>query len=137
MVRSTLPADMHETTMSDDSDDGDEGRALRARRIIEAVAAIPRGRVASYGAIAARAGYPGRARLIGRVLGDAPNRLDLPWHRVLRADGRIGIPVGTAGFREQCRRLKAEGVVVKDGRVPMSAFGLDHDLDRAIWGFAG
>lgn len=124
---------MYETIMNDDLDD-EEARALRARRIIAAVAAIPRGRVASYGAIAARAGYPGRARLIGRVLGDAPNRLDLPWHRVLRADGRIGIPVGTKGFREQCKRLKAEGVSVVEGRVPMSAFGLDHDLDRAIWG---
>lgn len=133
MVRSTLPANMHETTMTDELDD-DEARALRATRIIEAVAAIPRGRVASYGAIAARAGYPGRARLIGRVLGDAPDRMNLPWHRVLRADGRIGIPVGTRGYREQCRRLKAEGVTVRDGRVPMSAFGLDHDLDRAIWG---
>ncbi|UPG86593.1 MGMT family protein [Luteibacter aegosomatis] len=118
--------------MNDELDD-DEARELRAQRILAAVAAIPRGRVASYGAIAARAGYPGRARLIGRVLGDAPNRPDLPWYRVLRADGRIGIPVGTRGFREQCRLLKAEGVTVKDGRVPMSAFGLDHDLDRAIW----
>ncbi|WP_413625561.1 MGMT family protein [Luteibacter sp. Lutesp34] len=113
---------------------GEDASRLRARRIIEAVAAIPKGRVASYGAIAARAGYPGRARLIGKVLGEAPDRGELPWHRVLRADGRIGIPAGTRGFREQCRRLKAEGVTVKDGRVPMSAFGLDHDLDRAIWG---
>lgn len=119
--------------MSDELDD-DEARALRASRIIEAVAAIPRGRVASYSAIAARAGYPGRARLIGRVLGDAPDRLALPWHRVLRADGKIGIPPGTKGYREQIQRLKAEGVIVKNGRVPMSAFGLDHDLDRAIWG---
>jgi methylated-DNA-protein-cysteine methyltransferase-like protein len=133
MVRSTTFPNMQEMTMTDELDD-DEARALRAERIIEAVAAIPRGRVASYGAIAARAGYPGRARLIGRVLGDAPNRVDLPWHRVLRADGRIGIPAGTRGFLEQCRRLKAEGVTVKEGRVPMSAFGLDHDLDRAIWG---
>ncbi|NID17050.1 MGMT family protein [Luteibacter yeojuensis] len=122
--------------MSDEWD-ADAASETRARRIIEAVAAIPRGRVASYGAIAARAGYPGRARLIGKVLGEAPNRLDLPWHRVLRADGRIGIPAGTRGYREQCRRLKAEGVVVKDGRVPMTAFGLDHDLDRAIWGPPG
>jgi methylated-DNA-protein-cysteine methyltransferase related protein len=132
---------MHDPAMTDDVTtdelDDDEARALRAQRIIEAVAAIPLGRVASYGAIAARAGYPGRARLIGRVLGDAPNRPDLPWHRVLRADGRIGIPVGTRGYREQVKRLKAEGVTVKDGRVPMSAFGLDHDLDRAIWGFPG
>jgi methylated-DNA-protein-cysteine methyltransferase-like protein len=125
---------MQETTMVDEFAT-DEASEIRARRIIEAVAAIPKGRVASYGAIAARAGYPGRARLIGKVLGDAPNRPNLPWHRVLRADGRIGIPAGTRGFREQCKRLKAEGVVVKDGRVPMSAFGLDHDLDRAIWGF--
>lgn len=112
----------------------DEARDVRNRRIIEAVAAIPKGRVASYSAIAARAGYPGRARLIGRVLGDAPNRKDLPWFRVLRADGKIGIPAGTSGYDEQVRRLQAEGITVKDGQVPMSAFGLDHDLDRAIWG---
>jgi len=134
MVPSTTFQNMQETTMVDEID-ADEAGEIRARRIIEAVAAIPKGRVASYGAIAARAGYPGRARLIGKVLGEAPDRLQLPWHRVLRADGRIGIPAGTRGFREQCKRLKAEGVVVKDGRVPMSAFGLDHDLDRAIWGF--
>ncbi|MBB3225646.1 methylated-DNA-protein-cysteine methyltransferase-like protein [Luteibacter sp. Sphag1AF] len=115
-------------------EDADEARALRAQRIIEAVAAIPKGRVASYGAIAARAGYPGRARLIGRVLGDAPDRLSLPWHRVLRADGHIGIPEGSKSYREQCRRLRAEGVEVVNGRVAMSHFGLDHDLDRAIWG---
>jgi methylated-DNA-protein-cysteine methyltransferase-like protein len=127
---------MQETSMRDEIA-GEDASRLRARRIIEAVAAIPKGRVASYGAIAARAGYPGRARLIGKVLGAAPARAELPWHRVLRADGRIGIPAGTRGFREQCRRLKAEGVTVKDGRVPMSAFGLDHDLDRAIWGLPG
>jgi methylated-DNA-protein-cysteine methyltransferase-like protein len=40
-----------------------------ARRIYAAIAAIPPGRVASYGAIAARAGLPGRARLVGKLLG--------------------------------------------------------------------
>jgi methylated-DNA-protein-cysteine methyltransferase related protein len=114
----------------------DDANAVRDAAIVAAVAAIPRGRVASYGAIAARAGYPGRARLIGKVLGAAPDRRELPWHRVLRADGRIGMPEGSRGYREQVRRLRAEGVTVVDGRVPMSAFGLDHDLDRALWGFA-
>lgn len=136
MVPLTTSRNMQETSMRDEIA-GEDASRLRARRIIEAVAAIPKGRVASYCAIAARAGYPGRARLIGKVLGEAPDRAELPWHRVLRADGRIGIPAGTRGFREQCRRLKAEGVTVKDGRVPMSAFGLDHDLDRAIWGLPG
>lgn len=103
-------------------------------RIHAAVAAIPAGRVASYGAIAARAGLPGRARMVGRALGCVPDGMQLPWHRVLRADGRIALPPGSRSFREQCRRLRAEGVEVSHGRVPMAAFGLHHDLDRALWG---
>ncbi len=104
------------------------------QRIYAAIAAIPAGRVASYGAIAARAGLPGRARMVGRALRETPDGLELPWHRVLRADGRIGLPSGSAGFREQGRRLRAEGVEVREGRVPMRAFGLEPDIDRAIWG---
>ena len=106
-------------------------------RILEAVSAIPRGRVASYGAIAARAGLPGRARLVGRALRDAPAAPALPWHRVLRADGRIALPAVSAGYTEQCRRLAAEGVTVRNGRVALAAFGLDPDLDRVLWGIPG
>lgn len=102
-------------------------------RILQAIATIPRGRVASYGAIAARAGLPRRARLVGRVLRDTPDGVELPWHRVLRADGRIAFPPGSRGFREQSRRLRAEGVPVRNGRVPLASFGLDPDLDRALW----
>ena len=114
----------------------DESTDIHARNqaIWDAVHAIPAGRVASYGAIAQRAGFPGRARLIGKVLGQAPDRSTLPWHRVLRADGHIGIPAGSRGYLEQCRRLRKEGVKVVDGRVPMAHFGLDADIDRAIWG---
>jgi methylated-DNA-protein-cysteine methyltransferase-like protein len=103
-------------------------------RIYAAVAAIPRGRVASYGAIAARAGLPGRARLVGRLLGETPDGMVLPWYRVLRASGQIALPPGSRGFREQCRLLRAEGIEVRNGRVPLSRFGLDGDLDRALWG---
>jgi methylated-DNA-protein-cysteine methyltransferase-like protein len=106
-------------------------------RIFAAIAAIPAGRVASYGAIAARAGLPGRARLVGRVLGEVPAGMELPWFRVLRASGQIAFPPGSRGFREQSRRLKAEGVEVRNGRVPLSRFGLDADLDRALWGVPG
>ncbi|WP_243048561.1 MGMT family protein [Dyella sp. RRB7] len=103
-------------------------------RVYAAIAAIPRGRVASYGAIAARAGLPGRARLVGRLLGEVPEGMVLPWYRVLRASGHIAMPPGSRGFREQCWLLRAEGVEVKNGRVALSAFGLDADLDRALWG---
>ena len=106
----------------------------RHTRIYAAIAAIPPGRVASYGAIAARAGLPGRARLVGRLLGEVPDGMELPWFRVLRASGQIAMPPGSRGFREQCRRLRAEGVEVRHGRVPLSRFGLDGDLDHALWG---
>lgn len=103
-------------------------------RIYAAIAAIPRGRVASYGAIAKRAGLPGRARLVGKLLGETPEGMILPWFRVLRASGEIALPRGSASFREQVRRLRAEGVEVRNGHVALAAFGLDGDLDRALWG---
>lgn len=103
--------------------------------ILRTVAAIPRGRVTSYGAIAARAGLPRRARLVGRLLREAPDAAKLPWHRVLRADGRLALVPGSAGFREQSRRLAAEGVPVRAGRVDMArhAWG-QGDPDAALWG---
>ncbi|UGB38644.1 MGMT family protein [Frateuria soli] len=105
-------------------------------RVYAAIAAIPRGRVASYGVIAARAGLPGRARLVGKLLGETPDGMNLPWYRVLRASGQVALPPGSRGFREQCRLLRAEGVEVVNGRVPLSRFGLDADLDRALWGMS-
>lgn len=100
-------------------------------RILAAVRAIPRGQVAGYGDVARRAGLPGRARLAARVLSqNADPRL--PWHRVLRSDGRIAFPTDSEGFREQARRLKAEGVQVVGGRVRMPKRA--DDLDAALWG---
>jgi methylated-DNA-protein-cysteine methyltransferase-like protein len=106
----------------------------RHLRIYAAIAAIPVGRVASYGQIAARAGLPGRARLVGSALRDTPAGVELPWFRVLHADGTIALRPGSRGFLEQSRRLRAEGVTVQHGRVPIEAFGLDRDLDTVLWG---
>ena len=100
-------------------------------RILAAVRAIPRGEVAGYGDVARRAGLPGRARLAARVLSQNADP-KLPWHRVLRSDGRIAFPPGSEGHREQARRLKAEGVKVVDGRVRMAKRA--DDLDAAVWG---
>lgn len=85
------------------------------------VSSIPRGQVSTYGAVARAAGLPGRARQAGRALRVAPEELNLPWHRVLGAGGRIVFPPGSRHFKEQARRLKAEGVAVKAGRVPAAA----------------
>ena len=100
-------------------------------RILAAVRAIRRGQVAGYGEVARRAGLPGRARLTAKALSDNDDR-DLPWHRVLRSDGRIAFPEGSEGFREQARRLRAEGVKVENGRVRMPKRA--PDLDAEVWG---
>jgi methylated-DNA-protein-cysteine methyltransferase-like protein len=50
-----------------------------------------------------------------------PEDMNLPWHRVMGAGGRIVFPKGSRHFREQARLLRSEGVAVKDGRVDKSA----------------
>lgn len=98
------------------------------------IAQIPEGSVASYGAIATRAGLPGRARMVGSVLRMTPDDIDLPWHRVMRSDGRIAFAVGSAQFNKQVKRLRAEGVAVRNGRVDLAEHGLGSNLDALIWG---
>jgi methylated-DNA-protein-cysteine methyltransferase related protein len=105
--------------------------ASAEERILAAIRAVPRGQVAGYGHIARRAGLPGRARLVARILGGNEDP-DLPWHRILRSDGRIAFPEGSRGWREQSQRLRAEGVVVERGRVRMPA--AEDNLDAMIWG---
>src|SRR5262249_12654108 len=80
------------------------------------VAAIPRGRISRCGAVAGAAGLPGRARQTGYALRIAPKEMHLPWHRVLGAGGRIVFPKASREYREQAKRLKAEGVAVLQGR---------------------
>lgn len=85
-------------------------------RVREAVRAIPAGETASYGEIAERTGLRS-ARLVGRIL--AEDGHDLPWHRVLRADGSCAPHIA----HEQSDRLRAEGVILVDGRLPRPARG--------------
>lgn len=100
-------------------------------RILAAIRAIPRGQVAGYGEVARRAGLPGRARLVARILGQNEDP-GLPWYRVLRSDGRIAFPEGSRGYREQSQRLRAEGVRVEKGRV--RGIKAARDLDEVLWG---
>lgn len=92
-----------------------ENPAVQA--IWDVVGTIPRGKVSTYGAVARAAGLPGRARLTGFALRIAPEAMHLPWHRVVGAGGRIVFPKTSQHHREQARRLRAERVAVKDGRV--------------------
>ena len=85
------------------------------------VSQIPRGQVSTYGAVARAAGLPGRARQTGYALRMAGESLNLPWHRVVGAGGRIVFPAKSREHREQAKRLREEGVVVKAGRIDPAA----------------
>ncbi len=87
-----------------------------ADRILDIVAAVPAGRVSTYGDVAALAGTPS-PRLVGRVLAELSDDRT-PWHRVLRADGTPAAHL----VAEQCARLRAEGVAVTGGRVDMRRY---------------
>jgi len=100
---------------------------LALEAIWNVIAAIPRGQVSTYGDVARMAGLPGHARQTAYALRNMPENLHLPWHRVLGAGGKIVFPKGSRNHREQARRLRSDGVPVKDGKVPRA---LLMDVDR-------
>lgn len=85
--------------------------------ILTALNAIPPGHVTSYGEVARRAGLPGYARLVCRVLRELPDRGQTPWWRVIRADGRFGMDETSAAGREQRQRLREEGLHFRGDRI--------------------
>ncbi|MFZ4615139.1 MAG: MGMT family protein [Rectinemataceae bacterium] len=93
-------------------------------RIKAALRAISPGQVSTYGAVAQAAGLGNGARQVVRTLHSSAEAEALPWHRVLRKDGSIALPLGE-GFELQKALLESEGVEVgKGGVVDLTRFGL-------------
>lgn len=90
--------------------------------IYTALKSVPAGKLVTYGQLATMAGLPRAARLVGTVLCHLPEGSDLPWHRVVNAQGRISMPEDSIGYREQVRRLKTEGVEVKQGKIRLKDY---------------
>jgi methylated-DNA-protein-cysteine methyltransferase-like protein len=95
------------------------------RRVRDLIRAVPRGKVTSYGRIAALAGDARQARQVAWILHASAEKERLPWHRVINAAGRISLPPASGG-REQRRRLEAEGV----------RFGPGGRLDWGLYGWS-
>jgi methylated-DNA-protein-cysteine methyltransferase-like protein len=85
--------------------------------ITSVIASLAPGEVVSYGDVAHDAGRPGAARAVGALL--ANTDVELPWWRVVRGDGRIV----TGNPARQAALLRAEGVVVRHGRVVSAPVG--------------
>ena len=90
--------------------------------VLDVIKAIPQGRVMAYGQIAALAGNPRGARQVARILHSMSRGHDLPWHRVINAQGKISLPPG-GGKELQRALLESEGVVFSSsGRIGRGYF---------------
>ncbi len=80
------------------------------QRIYAVVRRIPTGQVATYGQVAALAGLPGHARLVGYAMHALPSHTNVPWHRVINAKGELSLRSTPGSGEEQRYRLESEGI---------------------------
>jgi len=108
------------------------------QRIWAVVSDIPAGQVMSYGQVARVAGLARAPRRVTPALKRAPDELNLPWQRVVGANGRIAFPIDSEAYRRQRDLLEQEGVEFKGAHIAnhyMQANGKsDADLDNQLWG---
>lgn len=90
--------------------------------ILQLLHAIPAGKITSYGRLAALAGHPRRARMVGRIMKNLPSDGSLPWFRVATSSGHLAFPEGSDAYQRQRSLLEAEGVVFKNGKVPLNIY---------------
>ena len=92
------------------------------KRIYEAVKRIPKGKVATYGQVAAMAGNPKMSRAVGNALHKNPQPVIIPCHRVVDSKGHLADEFAFGGAGVQARLLADEGVEVIDNTVDLSVF---------------
>lgn len=85
-----------------------------SQKVYSVIALIPKGKVTTYGAIAAAIGKPKAARFVGYAMSKCPEQL--PWHRIVNRKGEL-----MHGWEEMHRRLlEADGVTfLENGNIDM------------------
>jgi len=97
-------------------------------RIYSVVKQIPCGKVATYGQIATLAGYYRQARQVGYALHAVPSD-DIPWHRVINAQGKISLNLEMGGAVQR-KMLESEGVLFSPaGIIPLRQFQWTPSMD--------
>lgn len=120
---------MTQEQTNQDSADGSWYQAIWA-----VVSDIPFGHVLTYGEVARLAGMPNAARRVSQALRRAPNSMQLPWQRVINAQGKISFPEDSSGWLRQKDLLESEGVVFLNGKVDLQVYGYQGAVDRLLWG---
>ncbi len=88
-----------------------------SQRILSVLRAIPKGKVAGYGQVAALAGNPRGARQVARLLHSLSEKEKLPWHRVINSAGRISLPMDGPGALQRRLLLRERVEVDATGKV--------------------
>ncbi len=94
------------------------------KRIYEAVKNIPKGKVATYGQVAAMAGNERMARAVGNALHKNPDPDTIPCYRVVNAKGELAKAFVFGGINVQAAMLEQDGIEVVDGKVDLKKYGI-------------
>lgn len=94
----------------------------RHARIWAVIKRIPRGKVATYGQVAAEAGFVKQPRLTAQALRHAPDELRLPWYRVINAQGKLSFEADSDAYRRARSQLEAEGVVFVRNKIDFARY---------------
>ena len=94
------------------------------KRIYDAVCNIPKGKVATYGQVAALAGNPKMSRAVGNALHKNPDPDRIPCYRVVNSKGELSGAFAFGGKNVQAERLMADGIEVVGGRVDLKKYGI-------------
>ena len=95
-----------------------------SKRIYEAVKRIPKGKVATYGQVAAMAGNPKMSRAVGNALHKNPDPSGIPCFRVVNAKGELSGEFAFGGKGRQQALLEADGIEVVNGKVDLQKYGM-------------
>ncbi|MGN1115755.1 MAG: MGMT family protein [Candidatus Ornithomonoglobus sp.] len=102
-----------------------EDKMTTYEKIYEAVKQIPKGRVATYGQVAAIAGNRGWARVVGNALHKNPDPSSIPCYRVVNSRGEVSKAFAFGGGNRQRDLLEADGVEFdENGRVLMKKYSI-------------
>lgn len=96
----------------------------QTNRIYDAVCNIPKGKVATYGQVAALAGNPKMSRAVGNALHKNPDPDRIPCYRVVNSKGELSGAFAFGGKNVQAKRLMADGIEVVNGRVDLKKYGI-------------
>lgn len=90
-------------------------------RVLDLTSKIPEGKVTTYKKLAQGLGKPKAYRAVGNALAKNPDPIEIPCHRVVKSDGKVGNYTG-GGSEKKTKLLRQEGVEIEDGKIDLEKF---------------